>query len=80
MTTDTGGTAFPQHPLETDVLLRNESAFQGGMTLLDYFAGQALSGFMANTTVDMHPKDMAECCYNTAAAMIAEKRRREGKA
>lgn len=54
------------------------------MTALDYFAGQALAGSLAN--VDYLPKrEAGECIeaaiardvYNQAAAMVAEKRKRE---
>lgn len=45
---------------------------QFGMTLRDYFAGQALAGFMANTR---RPTTMAEddatWCYSIADAMLA---------
>jgi len=52
---------------------------QGGMTLLDYFASQALSGMLphANTYVD-HPKlgDMARYAFSIAEAMLEESNRR----
>jgi hypothetical protein len=45
-----------------------------GMTLRDWFAGQALAGFMANkrrpTTIAL---DDAEWCYRIADAMLAER-------
>jgi len=47
-----------------------------GMTLLDYFAGQAMQILLAK-----HPEctdeHIAQCAYMLADAMIAEKRRRE---
>lgn len=65
-----------------------------GMTLLDHFAGQALVGLLAYSPTDdslgyfsecegietAHANRMAKDCYMLAAAMIAEKRRREGGA
>ena len=48
---------------------------QEGMTLLDYFAGQALAGFWADPTVEMSQEDIAESVYNMAEAMLAERGR-----
>ena len=45
------------------------------MTLLDYFAGQALVGLVNDPLAD--GQDIARRTYLVAAAMIAEKRRRE---
>ena len=49
-----------------------------GMTLLDYFAGQALIGSIAssNPTLDIGFADLAEWSYGQAAAMLAERDRR----
>lgn len=49
-----------------------------GMTLLDYFAGQAIGGMMARACVPP-AYGVASAAYDLAAAMIAEKRRREGQ-
>lgn len=51
-----------------------------GMTLLDYFAGQALVGIMAkNTFLYARDKsttsDIATAAYSVAAAMVAESQR-----
>ena len=53
-----------------------------GMTLLDWFAGQVAAAVIANpSTQGEVPADqiiqLARISYFTAAAMIAEKRRRE---
>ena len=60
-----------------------------GMTLMDHFAGQALSGILSDPESMRTVHDIAEergihtvdataqFCYLHAAAMIAEKRRRE---
>ena len=57
-----------------------------GMSLLDYFAGQALVGFTAfikGGWVGEMPSHMtdhaAHNCYALAEAMLAEKRRREAE-
>ena len=57
-----GGTAFPT------------SGYTNGMTLLDWFAGQALAGLMAagEPTAETHAED----AYDTAEAMMAERRLR----
>ncbi len=56
-----------------------------GMTLRDYFAGQALAGFVGNEAVLIALRDEAEsrgmkakeavaaACYETADSMIAER-------
>jgi len=50
------------------------------MTLLDYFAGQAMAGLLANAGFSKDfpcDGDLAQDAYEVADAMIAEKRRRE---
>jgi hypothetical protein len=87
---DDGGPAFPRGTkLETPtcsgieerrrVNALNEQT--DGMTLRDWFAGQALSGIMAHPV--QHPDDasasgVASLCYDLADAMIAA--RKEGGA
>jgi len=46
-----------------------------GMTLRDYFAGQALTGYMVTGTdcIMPQPKDIAEYIYKVADAMLAER-------
>lgn len=70
---DHGGSAFPTP----------------GMTLLDYFAGQALAGNLAYSHVNPTQGNYQENCslerlahdaYSIAEAMIEEKRRRKGGA
>lgn len=56
-----------------------------GMTMLDWFAGQALTGLLANRTLDIKGPDglnqwqalLCEC-YQIAVEAVAEKRCREG--
>lgn len=61
-----GGPAFPETPL---------SDGHPGMTLLDYFAGQALAGEMGAYLPEMdpnyEPNAVATRCYRYAAAMLA---------
>jgi len=69
MTDKHGGFAFPQsHP---DVAYSDYIG--GGMTLRDWFAGQAIAGLLASPTTrrDATPKDLAEAAYLTAYAMLA---------
>lgn len=66
----TGGAAFPLENVGTE--------FQPGMTLRDYFAGQALMGMMAaDRRWDGGNADMAKASYSVADAMLSA---REGGA
>jgi hypothetical protein len=80
---DDGGPAFP-----VDCVIDEED----GMTLLDWFAGKAMQAFLTGGASaldeifmeDPRPEEdrpsgelVAECCYDLAAALVAEKRRRE---
>ena len=60
-----GGAAFP-------VMYVSE-----GMTLRDYFAGQALAGALADPTFNMPPAQLAELAYMEADAMLAARERKE---
>lgn len=44
---------------------------EGGMTLRDYFAGQALAGWCANSSVSLLEEEMATSAYVFADAMLA---------
>lgn len=84
MTTDNGGAAFPA----IQTMGRDFQFVADGMTLLDYFAGQALAGMTANAAAlescshaaDHDPPKvfalLAELCYAKAAALIAERQKR----
>lgn len=84
---DDGGNAFPQLEGEEDRSTGNriDYLYFPGMTLLDWFAGQALVGLMAQPDTrtcvseirDDLIRDDAKTVYAYAAAMIAEKRRLE---
>jgi hypothetical protein len=49
-----------------------------GMTLRDWFAGQALAGIMAQSSQALLTAD-ARFCYEMADAMLAERAKTEGK-
>lgn len=65
MTKETGGFAFAAHAVCSD-----GAAFQEGMTLRDWFAGQALQGLMAHFGPADGFIDAGICAYKLAAAMI----------
>jgi cobalamin biosynthesis protein CobT len=48
---------------------------QNGMTLRDWFAGQALQGWLASFAPDENPKskDLAKFAYELADAILAER-------
>jgi len=63
--------AFPCHPRGSDGMPTAEISY--GMTLRDWFAGQALAGYFANRgTPHMNSADhdTATYCYETADAML----------
>ena len=52
-----------------------------GMTLLDYFAGQAITGYLSEYQVSIHPDNaanIAKLAYQLAAAMLKERQSHEG--
>lgn len=66
MTHDTSGPAFPpfHNPLNHD----------SGMTLRDYFAGQALAGVVAGSAgLIITPEQFAEQSYALADAMLKQR-------
>lgn len=72
MSNETGGPAFPPNAGWRD----NESSCRG-MTLLDWFAGQALSSILAEwaESGEGWHTDAADKAYRVAASMIAERKR-----
>jgi|LakMenE01Jun11ns_1017448.scaffolds.fasta_scaffold9709524_2 hypothetical protein len=65
-----GGPAFPH--FKTDPFSSKvEICPQGGMTLRDWFAGQALAGLLSDQTIKCMPDDFAESAYLAADAMLA---------
>ena len=59
--------AFPTHDSTEDCDPR-ERILQGGMTLRDYFAGQALANLAMRAG---HGPSIADVCYQYADAMLA---------
>ena len=84
-----GGSAFPSHRLcHWSELSEKKSAGEpefyqqpmGGMSLRDYFAGQALAALVRTVSVDVDGEDfeptnddIALCAYGLADAMLAER-------
>lgn len=69
-----GGPAFPvaeNHRVAADL------PWTGGMTLRDWFAGQALAGYCANPVIfdrfGLLPENVAPECYGIADAMLAQR-------
>lgn len=78
MSANTGGPAFPLAASTGDP--RDGVYCQNGMTLLDWFAGKALEGLLANPLTRASEETVASAAWDQAAAMLAEKLRREGGA
>lgn len=62
-----GGPAFPHQPMDSTGVPQHD-AFHG-MSLRDYFAGQALAGMLCANS-PLNEKDVALCCYAYANAML----------
>ena len=60
-------TAFP--------LKHADDKFNPGMTLRDYFAGQALAGLVTNTYLE----DLGELSYKIAEVLLIERQKYEPK-
>ena len=70
-----GGSAFPSEQGETQNNEWNQT-YQPGMSLRDWFAGQALAGMMANPILLELHEDYAmtaKACMHFADAMLAER-------
>ena len=68
--TNNGGPAFPS----TDA----KGFVSDGMSLRDYFAGQALAGMIACANTGGGGKYFAEYAYKYADAMLAERKKQKG--
>lgn len=66
--TNDGGPAFPCTTMHD---------FKG-MSLRDYFAGQALAGYLANAKAESRVAVVAEWAYDYADAMLAERQKERG--
>lgn len=62
-----GGPAFPG-----DVWYSNKPS-SNGMTMRDWFAGQAMAGMCGNSEWDVTFEEMSTWGYNYADAMLAER-------
>ena len=67
-----GGPAFPTKP--GDETIGGDVIRYEGMTLRDWFAGQALAGLLAESMHDCGPEGIAHDCYLFADAMIAARK------
>lgn len=67
---DDGGPAFPHDNQE---LGDRHRVAQPGMTLRDWFAGQALAGMLADSEVIGEPISTARAAYQIADAMLMER-------
>ena len=56
-------------------LKHSEDKFNPGMTLRDYFAGQALAGLVTNTYLE----DLGELSYKIAEVLLIERQEYEPK-
>jgi len=75
-----GGAAFPQHGWTNNPEVLERMKNQGGMTLRDYFAGQALAGMLINYTTQkfgVGEQTCAKGAYEFADAMLAARERKE---
>ncbi len=72
---DDGGPFYPRGSLSD----RNPPASSPGISMLDWFAGQAMVGIAGDfgTRLQSDSKSAANMAYCFAEAMVAEKRRRE---
>ena len=67
-----GGKALPQ--VQQQCLQGGQSEYIGGMSLRDYFAGQALTGLLAANTQERYDEEwMAVSAYSISDAMLAER-------
>lgn len=69
----TGGAAFPSgESYSIGGVLNQRGPLNQGMTLRDYFAGQAINGFVStnNWLNDSDPLNIAKRAYRIADAMI----------
>lgn len=73
---DDGGPAFPRSGSNWDegTTTRKYGPAVRGMSLRDWFAGQALAGFVA-ANWEARTSDLATWSYETADAMLAERKR-----
>ena len=91
MSANNGGPAFPFAQVSETTGQPINGCFAPGMTLLDWFAGQALAGIKASEIFRSCPEERlkdvdawrmelmqmdSSYCYDLASAMLAEKAKR----
>ena len=88
MSDNNGGPAFPCSVRRDENYMdfggygrtRTVTLQEGGMTLRDWFAGQALAGMIrANHRLEFTPPDDATWAYQIADAMLAERAKHESQ-
>lgn len=88
MSAQDGGPAFaysghvPLISADTGEVVGTEMVYHAGMTLRDWFAGQALAGLAGNSHDECYrapPDKHAEWAYQEAEAMLAERAKGGGK-
>ncbi len=67
-----GGPAFPHQRQMVNADTYAEIT-QGGMTIRDYFAGQALAGLSLTLNNHADPEYIAKLCFSAADAMLKER-------
>lgn len=77
-----GGAAFPRPMFAAN--RESETCFDNGatgMSLRDWFAGQAMAGMLGVGPVEREPTvtEWAELAYEMADALLTEKAKREGR-
>lgn len=77
---DDGGPAFPTTAKvdDQDFPGRTETVLQSGMSLRDWFAGQALAGLCAKHGAVLSPVERARDAYEAADGMLVVRRAKAG--
>lgn len=80
---DDGGPAFPVPPVRANQMPGGDISWDyasPGMSLLDYYAGEAMKGYLSSGQGTSNAIDwLPEKAYDLAERMIAEKNRRAKK-
>ena len=71
---DTGGPAYTQNESSWYAHLGRKPA-PSGMTLLDWFAGQALAAMLPDGCIHLPDESVCDDAYRYARAMLAERKR-----
>ncbi len=71
MSANDGGPAFPQHGWTSNPEVLERMKNQGGMTLRDWFAGQAISSIIRDDETVVKIKNQMGVTFAEAAALMA---------